>query len=135
MSKYLDFGDTEPDCYLKLPLPTSVNALYANRKTGSRRGRVKTTAYKKWIKDANAMLYHQKVPDKFSKPVGIVYSFELPDKRVRDDTNMLKALDDYLVNNQIIEDDSWKYKKFTCSEWLDDIQGEIVHIKIFALEQ
>lgn len=81
-----------------LPLPPSVNSLYGQR---PRSQRYKTAAYKDWLKDLPEI-----EPKKFKK-AALRYTFYFPDKRVRDIENYTKAISDYLVSQQFIEDDCW----------------------------
>ena len=80
-----------------LPLPPSVNALYGG---GSKQRRFKTVAYKKWIKSCPELPVLN-----INEPIEIFYGIYYPDKRNRDLSNYIKAVDDYLVNSQVITDD------------------------------
>ena len=85
-----------------IPYPPSVNALFANHRTA---GRFKTSHYKEWITETGWQLKKQKV-EKVTGPVAVSYFVHKPDRRPRDLSNLLKALDDVLVTFNLIEDDS-----------------------------
>lgn len=87
---------------LVLPAPPSVNMLYSNV---ANRGRVKTKKYRTWLREAGLSIAQ-------AKPVSILgkyrlhIRFERPDNRRRDLGNLLKAIEDILVEHGIVEDDS-----------------------------
>ncbi len=119
---------------LSLPFPPSVNGLYFNLKHG---GRVKTTRYQEWIKSASVALNSQNLGvspynPKFKEPVEVSYVVGRPDKRIRDLSNTLKALDDILVSYGILKDDSLIFK-FT-AEW-GNVSGVFVTIRPYAINQ
>jgi len=111
-----------------LPLPPSVNKLYAN--VGKRR--IKTKPYESWIKEAGMCLIEQRVK-RITKRCILHYGFEHPDNRRRDESNMVKALTDLLVSHGILEDDCRKYVKGTYSFWLD-VKGGVVEVKIETVD-
>lgn len=85
----------------ELPYPPSVNGLFFN----AAKGRVKTDAYKAWRKDAGNLILvqgRQRIHGAVSLSIALVR----PDKRRRDLSNTLKAIEDLLVEMQIIDDDS-----------------------------
>ena len=88
-----------------LPMPPSVNALYANIPG---RGRVKTAAYKGWIKEAGwqakAGLAHALVKG-LPKDEWWWSDVQIPAGAKVDADNPLKAIHDLLVNLQITPDD------------------------------
>lgn len=94
---------------IRLPLPPSVNALYANANTRGRaqkgKGRYPTPAYKRWLAEADAAMMQQK-----PRPVVGEYDLwlylEWPDNRARDLGNYEKAVSDFLVSRELVEDDS-----------------------------
>lgn len=83
-----------------LPFPPSVNGMFGQK---SNKRRFKSKQYKEWLK---------KAPDIFAPdgmidyPVKIEYTFFLPDRRKRDLSNYLKAPEDFLVSQCVIEDDN-----------------------------
>jgi len=88
-----------------LPMPPSVNALYAN---AGKRGRVKTAAYRTWIDECQwAGGFMKEPPVHVAGQVAVCYRIPWPkDKRRRDIGNLEKPLSDMLVRLGAIEDDS-----------------------------
>src|SRR4051794_39072923 len=89
---------------LFLPSPPSANSLFANKASG---GRVKSKAYKAWIKEAGWMIQSQ--PHRHHRHTGkvnILLQVRKPDNRRRDISNAIKAVEDLLVRHQILLDDS-----------------------------
>jgi crossover junction endodeoxyribonuclease RusA len=87
-----------------LPVPPSVNALFANGKAG--RGRFKTTKYKQWIELATWEFYRQR------KSVARIlgpYTIEirLPHNMRGDVDNRTKAMLDLLVDLGVTDDDRY----------------------------
>lgn len=115
---------------LTLPFPPSVNGLYDGGMRTKRR--FKSARYKKWIKAADGHLIHQvALPSaheyRHSGIVNIEYRFKRPDKRTRDLANYIKAVDDFLVENRIIKDDSLIH--ILTARWDDSIDdGALVTI-------
>lgn len=118
-----------------LPFPPSVNGLYFNLKKG---GRVKTTRYQNWIKEATTQLNKQSygvrhvitpLTPLFKQPVEVSYVVGRPDKRTRDLSNTLKALDDIMVSYGILKDDSLIHK-FT-AEW-GEIDGVFITVSLYV---
>lgn len=95
---------------LNLPVPPSVNAMYANRyETGRRHqrgpGRYKTRAYKAWIQEAGWTIWHER-----PRPILGQYKLLLSLGKIRGDPdNRLKAVNDLLVDFRLVEDDKSKY--------------------------
>lgn len=88
---------------LQIPLPPSVNALYANV---AGRGRVKTARYRTWINAAGWDVSAQR-PEPVPGHIAVTYRIPWPtDKRRRDIGNLEKAISDLLVKHQLIDDDS-----------------------------
>lgn len=87
----------------ELPFPPSVNNLFINsRKTG---GRFPSPQYKEWRKAAGQAVLVQgrkHIRGKVNIAIGIMR----PDRRRRDISNLMKAVEDLLVEMQVIEDDS-----------------------------
>lgn len=87
---------------INLPFPPTTNTLFFNR---AGRGRIRTDRYRTWCTAAGWDL-------KAQKPQAIEgnYSLEIilgrPDKRRRDVSNLIKAVEDLLVEHRIVEDDS-----------------------------
>lgn len=90
---------------LKVPLPPSTNALYANVKGI---GRVKTRAYRNFVRTAGLYINAQQ-PERFTGPVEIKIS--LPANNRADVDNRAKGILDVLVKCAVIKNDSPKYVK------------------------
>jgi crossover junction endodeoxyribonuclease RusA len=108
---------------LYLPWPPSVNALYS----GMRR-RYKSARYQKWEIEAANSLRMQKWSPLAALPLQIKYVFGRPDKRRRDLANYLKPIDDLLVHQNVIIDDSWIHRGIF--EW-GSVEG--IHLEITTL--
>lgn len=106
---------------LVLPFPVSINALYAGR--GRRH---KSKRYKKWILEAQNALWSQQWKPLADAPLQITYRFGQPDNRQRDVFNLEKCVSDFLVDQQVISDDSMIHRGIV--EWGE--QEGIVEIEI-----
>lgn len=130
MEIFKEILNKKPDYKFVLPRPPSVNACYAQ--AGKRR--IKSKAYNKWIDDANYSLLtggRKIMSDKFiDPPYAIIYSFDVPDKRIRDCANFEKPLSDFLVKLGCIKDDS--LIKHNHQYW-NDKPGNSVTISIYSL--
>jgi Holliday junction resolvase RusA-like endonuclease len=90
---------------LTLPIPPSVNAAYANRKSGRGRGRYKTKAYKDWL--INADRWAQTQWRKIEPVTGpAMVCIKLPMKMRGDISNRIKVAEDFLVSRGLTSDDS-----------------------------
>lgn len=93
---------------LRLPIPPSVNALYANVRHV---GRVKTRAYRDWLLQADGYYLMQK---RGLTPLEGKYSFimRVPANMRGDVDGRLKAILDFLVSRNLTSDDSqcWSSK-------------------------
>lgn len=83
---------------LSLPLPPSVNSMYANTRNGGRR---LTSHAKKYVNVSRALINQAITEQKWIKQKRHVWLyidlvFYMPDRRVRDSHNMLKLLLDVL---------------------------------------
>jgi crossover junction endodeoxyribonuclease RusA len=87
---------------LRLPLPPSVNGLYANIPG---RGRVKSARYRTWLNAAGWKLAEQK-PKKVAGDYQLWIWAERPDNRRRDLGNLEKPISDLLVVHGVVTDDS-----------------------------
>jgi len=87
---------------LRLPLPPSVNALYANV---PKRGRVRSARYRTWLNAAGWALAEQR-PRKVSGDYVLWLWCERPDGRRRDIGNLEKPISDLLVAHGVVGDDS-----------------------------
>jgi len=112
----------------RLPFPLSVNNLFFNTK----RGRVKTTKYQRWLKEIGSILKSQGIV-KISGPVSVTLLIVKPDRRKRDLDNLGKAIFDALVLYGVIDDDSL-IEKITM-EWVsDNLGGCFVEVKSVGQE-
>ena len=108
-----------PVVLLVLPVPTSVNAMYGNRKGG----RYKTAAYRDWIRRADAYLLTQKRSlVRLTGPLQV--HIRLPKKCRLDASNAIKALEDYLVSREITGDDRHNWR-VSCERSLDGVDCEV----------
>ena len=97
---------------LTVPFPPSVNNLFMNAKN---HGRILSTSYKAWRDAAHAHLVRQPfqcVRGQFVMTIRL----QRPDKRRRDCSNYIKALEDFLVERHVLPDDS-ECQRVTI-EWL-----------------
>lgn len=108
---------------LVLPLPPSVNSLYAGY--GRRH---KSKRYEKWTVEARNALRFQPFTPLDAVPLMAHFRIGRPDRRKRDLSNLLKAAEDFMVDTGVIPDDSWIHK--LTAEW-DAVEG--MHIEISPL--
>lgn len=85
---------------ITLPFPPSVNGLFGG---GSKQKRFPSKAYKKWLSEC------PELPKTNYKLVRLHYKYYFPDNRERDTENYIKAVSDFLVKQNVIENDSWKH--------------------------
>lgn len=88
-----------------LPYPISVNRMYANNAKHGR-GRFKTKEYQSWIMEAGLKLNQQRVPTVRGRYFMDV-TIQKPDNRRRDVFNLVKSVEDLLVGQGVVEDDSY----------------------------
>ena len=121
-----------PVLCIDMPLPPSVNALFANAKGG----RIKTPAYKKWIEEARwhvMIAWRQAGKPEWPAETPMSIRIELGiEGRKRDAGNCNKAIEDLLVANLPMPDDCWNDRILI--ERRDDIPG-IARVTVAALEQ
>lgn len=107
-----------------LPVPPSVNALYANVPG---KGRVKTKEAKAYATHAALLLARQRSSGIKGRVV-VTYDVQrFADNRRRDVANLEKILSDSLVSNGIIEDDSL-IERLTIG-WADGVEGVRVTVE------
>lgn len=106
---------------ISLPMPPSVNELFANV---PRRGRVATKKYIAWRTLAGLQLNVQR-PPRIDGPVALEYSFNSISRA--DLGNLEKATTDLLVSSNVIEGDGPKIVKRITLHWG---HHEGVHITI-----
>lgn len=102
---------------VNLPLPPSVNHLYRNVPG---KGRVKTDRYKTWITAAGWEMKGRRLP-RLTGPYVLTMLCERKKGRRRDLSNLVKAIEDFLVTHRVIEDDSL-CQKITL-EWSSAVKG------------
>lgn len=99
----------------ELPFPPSVNNLFVNSPNG--KGRFPSQQYKAWRKEASEMILAQgrrQMRGMVNLSIGIVK----PNRRKRDISNLIKAVEDVLVEMGVIEDDSYVQK--LSIQWVSD---------------
>lgn len=98
---------------ITLPFPPSSNTAYPTVSLGGKRTkRIKSKKLNDWIKSA-PRLNDIKAPT----PCTIIYRIFFPDNRPRDGQNYLKVTLDYLVAQEVLQDDNRKYVKGEA--WID----------------
>lgn len=86
-----------------LPMPPSVNALFANRKQKGKKGRVPTKRYRAWLRSAT-MWARMQHPAPIGGAVHVTFYFCRAETKA-DPDNLLKAPMDLLVKLGLIRDD------------------------------
>jgi crossover junction endodeoxyribonuclease RusA len=108
---------------IKLPIPPSTNMLYRNVPG---RGRAKTKRYMEWINAAGWDMNAQR-PPKHDGKITLDITVQKKDKRKRDISNFVKAVEDLLVSHSVIVDDSLVQQ--VTVRWSTDIEGCEVRIE------
>ena len=106
----------DPRFEINLPMPPSVNSLYRNVRG---KGRVKTRRYCTWLNSAGWHIKDQR-PKPLKGKVIIKAVLQVPEgfkKKQADASNFLKAIEDLLVEHELIEDDSWQIVRQVDAEW------------------
>jgi Holliday junction resolvase RusA-like endonuclease len=98
---------------LRLPFPPSVNNLFTGRGR-----RYPSARYRQWKQDAGWQAASQR-PKRLAGLVRIHIVLTAPDKRRRDASNYVKAIEDLLVSLRVLEDDHGAYVKGVTAEWAD----------------
>lgn len=115
---YSSFTTDPQEIYL--PFPPSVNSMYANV---AGKGRVKTLRYRSWETSAGYDMNRQK-PKRYKGPVELsIYLQEPDDLRRRDCSNYVKAPEDFLVTNKIIEGDHSAIVRKVTVCWSPETRG------------
>lgn len=107
---------------LVLPFPPSVNGLYAGKQR-----RYKSKRYTAWCLEASMALMRQRPFKCFTGNVTEIISLGRPDKRTRDVWNYEKAINDLLVEHEVLEDDSLIQKGTI--QWAPDVVGAMVELE------
>jgi Holliday junction resolvase RusA-like endonuclease len=111
-----------------LPMPPSVNGLWANGKHGKR---YRTQLYDSWIHEAGAEIMRQR-PKKHAGLVILSYEVQEPaGKRKYDLGNREKALTDLLVSHGIIQADDNTIVREIKLKWATDVEGVRVTVASF----
>lgn len=102
---------------LFLPFPPSTNTLFSGKAR-----RFKSPAYKKWLPFAKAEIEAEKYRKGFAwknhtGKVRISIVLVAPDKRNRDCSNYIKAIEDLLVSQGIILGDDYRYVQSVMAMW------------------
>ena len=108
---------------LTLPFPVTTNSLYRNVPG---RGRVKTERHRTWRQAAGWDLEQQK-PPRVEGPISLEIAVCRPDRRKRDISNLIKCVEDLLVDHGVIEDDSLVHDLRI--HWQPGIEGARVTIE------
>jgi Holliday junction resolvase RusA-like endonuclease len=110
---------------LRLPMPPSSNAAYANRKSGKGRGRVATKALLDWRRATGKALMAELVGiarrPVFTGLVDIEIKLPVPANGAgRDADNCVKAVPDLLKRMGVLIDDNWRYVRSPRPIWVYD---------------
>lgn len=108
---------------IKLPFPVTTNNLYRNRR--GRGGRAKTKRYQAWSTEAGWEIKRQR-PGFVEGPFKLDITITRPDKRRRDISNLIKALEDALVEFGVVEDDCL-CEQITIG-WRDKRDGPVIEV-------
>ena len=109
---------------INLPFPPSVNHLFAT--VGKRR--IRSERYRQWANVAGWQLKEQR-PKAIRGPVEITLRIEEKTDRKRDLSNLVKAVEDLLVEHRIIDGDDHRTVRRGVQEWDDTIKGCRVAIR------
>jgi Holliday junction resolvase RusA-like endonuclease len=112
---------------LVLPMPPSVNGAYRNVPGV---GRVKTRVYRDWATEA-ALLMKIQARGRIDGPYAIHVEVDRPDKRRRDLSNLLKVLEDTIVAQGLVEDDSLCER--IKMRWTEKIDGRPGPVRVWLI--
>lgn len=112
---------------LVLPMPPSVNGAYRNVPG---LGRVKTKEYKSWATEA-AILMKLQARGSIEGAYAIHVEIDRPDKRRRDLSNLLKVLEDTIVANGLVEDDSLCER--IKMQWTTKVEGRPGPVRVWLI--
>ena len=112
---------------LHFPMVISVNAAYRNVPGV---GRVKTRAYRDWETEAKLQLLLQP-KGRIEGPYALHVEIDRPDKRRRDLSNALKCLEDFIVKQGYVEDDSLCER--IKMQWTDRIDGRPGPVRVWLI--
>ncbi len=106
-----------------LPIPPSVNGLWANRAKG---GRIRTKIYNAWREQAGWEIKRQRPPQAQG---AVLLAYEVAEAGRFDLGNVEKPLTDLLVEHQLIAGDDRKTVRGISLTWSDVLDGVLVTIK------
>src|ERR1035441_3525931 len=112
---------------LQLPYPPTANKLWTRTRQGMRR----TDSYNNWLQCAGWAVIQQR-PKKIRGHYKISITAVRPDKRRRDLGNLLKATEDLLTAQGVIEDDSLSEQ--INMRWVTTGDGILVRIEAAGVE-
>ena len=112
---------------LVLPIPPSINMAYRNVPGV---GRVKTRTYKDWATEA-ALLMKIQAKGRIEGAYAIHVEIDRPDKRRRDLSNLLKVLEDTIVQQGLVEDDSLCER--IKMKWTQKIEGRPGPVRVWLI--
>jgi crossover junction endodeoxyribonuclease RusA len=116
------------------PYPPSVNALYRRAPQG---GMFKTAKWKSWRVDTMKFMRAQGAEVcEFDGPVKVEYIVARPDRRRRDVTNLIKALDDMLEELGVVSNDCQIVDCRIAWDTKDRVaNGLMVHVETAGIRQ
>lgn len=113
-----------PPTVITLPFPPSVNGLFANKK----RGRVRSERYREWANAAGWELKAQR-PKRVKGPVRLSLFVQEKRDRKRDISNLVKAVEDLLVEHRIIDGDDQATVREVRASWCPRTTGCRVEVE------
>ena len=116
---------------IELPYPPSVNKMYTNRKFDGRR--LLTKIARQWKKEAFYLLKSQKPKDIFNKNIIFTMIVYPPDRRKRDTSNLIKIVEDALVDSEWMIDDRYVIKHFIHKEMI--VKGGKIFVSLNSFDK
>jgi crossover junction endodeoxyribonuclease RusA len=113
----------QPRITLDLPFPVTMNRLWMTSSTTGEK--IRTPRYNTWLTAVGHEINRQK-PGCIDGDYRIRIVLGRPDRRKRDQDNLAKCVNDALVTNRVIDDDSKAVS--TTITWSDRISGCRVHL-------
>ena len=111
--------------YLVMPPPISTNHLFRNVE---KVGRVATSEYKTWQRDAASRLQAQRPLPEFLHPVSITVFVGEKAVGDMDSDNTNKAYLDALVKAKVIKDDNRRWVRSIRAVWTPGLRGAVIEI-------
>ena len=101
-----------------LRFPPTTNNLFRHGWSKGKAHRYKTAPYVSWLREALQILgYDRTIPKPIRTPVSIDIALTAPDRRRRDASNYIKAIEDSLVKAGVLTDDSHIVVRSITSRW------------------